>query len=173
MRKVAFAVLAMAVLLVGCTSIECSTNNTVVSQYCFMKHHEDGNDSTMVLDRYYLTVSVNHIENGADTVYLNKTGKISTLKLPVSYAYKKDTLFFDFSDTLQSSQYKTVAIDTVCISKTNELIFEGVECNPRYHHKVLSATTTHHMIDSIVVKNNYIDNDPNKVHFNLFLHPSD
>jgi hypothetical protein len=91
----------------------------------------------------------------------------------VSYAYKNDTLFFDFSDTLQNSQYKTVAIDTVCISKTNELIFEGVECNPRYHHKVLSATTTHHMIDSIVVKNNYIDNDPNKVHFNLFLHPSD
>ena len=173
MRKVAFAVLAMAVLLVGCTSIECSMNNTVVSQYCFMKHCEDGNDSTTVLDRYYLTVSVNHIENGADTVYLNKTGKISTLKLPVSYAYKNDTLFFDFSDTLQSSQYKTVAIDTVCISKTNELIFEGVECNPRYHHKVLSATTTHHMIDSIVVKNNYIDNDPNKVHFNLFLHPSD
>ena len=106
-------------------------------------------------------------------MYLNKTGNISTLKLPVSYAYKNDTLFFDFADTLQSSQYKTVAIDTVCISKTNELVFEGVECNPRYHHKVLSATTTHHLIDSIVVKNNYIDNDPNKVHFNLFLHPSD
>ena len=51
MRKVAFAVLAMAVLLVGCTSIECSMNNTVVSQYCFMKHCEDGNDSTTVLDR--------------------------------------------------------------------------------------------------------------------------
>ena len=55
MRKVAFAVLAMAVLLVGCTSIECSMNNTVVGQYCFMKHCEDGNDSTTVLDRYYLT----------------------------------------------------------------------------------------------------------------------
>ena len=172
MRKVAFAVFAMAVLLVGCTSIECSVNNKVESQYCFMKHCKDGNDSATVMSRYYLTVSVNHIENGADTVYLNKTGKISTLKLPVSYAYKNDTLFFDFQDTLKSSLYKTVAIDTVCISKTNDLVFEGVECNPRYHHKVLSLTTTHHLIDSIVVKNNYIDNDPNKVHFNLFLHPS-
>ena len=54
----------------------------------------------------------------------------------------------------------------------NEMIFEGVECNPRYHHKALSATTTHNLIDSIVINNNYIDNDPNKVHFSLYLHPS-
>ena len=173
MRKVAFALLAMAALLVGCTSIECSMNNTVVSQYCFMQHCDEGNDTTIWLDRYYLTVSVNHIENGADTVYLNKQGKTTTLKLPVSYAYKNDTLFFEFQDTVQSSLYNTVAIDTVCISKTNDLVFEGVECNPRYHHKVLSATTTHNLIDSIIVNDNYIDNDPNKVHFYLYLHPSD
>jgi len=173
MRKVTFAVLAMVVMLVGCTSIECSMNNTVVSQYCFMQHCDNGIDTTILLDRYYLSVSTNHVEDKADTVYLNKKGKISTLQVPISYTRETDILYFDFMDTLQSAQFKTIAVDTVCINKTNDLIFEGVDCNPRYHHKVLSVTTTHNLIDSIVVNNNKIDNDPSKVHFYLYLHSSE
>ena len=170
MRKVTFAVLAMVVMLVGCTSIECSMNNIVVSQYGFMQHCDDGNDTAVVLDKYYLSVSINRNDNGADTVILNKKSKISTLQLPVSYTRGADILYFDFMDTLQSAQFKTIAVDTVYIKKTNDLIFEGVDCNPRYHHKVLSVTTTHNLIDSIVVNNNKIDNDPSKVHFYLYLH---
>ena len=173
MRKVTFAVLAMVVMLVGCTSIECSMNNIVVSQYGSMQHCDDGIDTTILLDRYYLSVSTNHVEDKTDTVYLNKKGKISTLQLPISYTRETDILYFDFMDTLQSAQFKTIAVDTVCINKTNDLIFEGVDCNPRYHHKVLSVTTTHNMIDSIVVNNNKIDNDPSKVHFYLYLHSSE
>ena len=173
MRKVTYAVLAMVVMLVGCASIECSMNNIVVSQYGFMQHCDDGNDTTILLDRYYLSVSTNHVEDKADTVYLNKKGKISTLQVPISYTRETDILYFDFMDTLQSAQFKTIAVDTVCINKTNDLIFEGVDCNPRYHHKVLSVTTTHNLIDSIVVNNNKIDNDPSKVHFYLYLHSSE
>ena len=75
MRKVTFAVLAMVVMLVGCTSIECSMNNIVVSQYGFMQHCDDGNDTAVVLDKYYFTVSTNRNDNGADTVILNKKSK--------------------------------------------------------------------------------------------------
>lgn len=172
MRKVTFAVLAMAALLVGCTSVECSMNNIVASQYCFMDHVENGNDTAIKVTEYYLTVSTKKTVKMVDTVLINKKTDITTLQLPVSYNQKEDILYFDFQRLDQDSIYETVAVDTVCITKTNEMIFEGVECNPRYHHEVLSATTTHKLIDSIVINNNYIDNDPNKVHFSLYLHPS-
>ena len=136
MRKVAFAVLAMAVLLVGCTSIECSMNNTVVSQYCFMQHCDEGNDTTIWLDRYYLTVSVNHIENGADTVYLNKQGKTTTLKLPVSYAYKNDTLFFEFQDTLQKQAQQ---IQSQTSSSMKDFQLQAGNTSEEFSKKLYSA----------------------------------
>ena len=172
MRKVTFAVLAMAALLVGCTSIECSMNNIVTSQYCFMNHVENGKDTAINFKEYYLTVSTKKTMGMEDAVLVNKKTDISTLQLSVSYNQEEDILYFDFQHLVQDTIFETVTVDTVCITKTNELIFEGVECNPRYHHKVLSATTTHNMIDSIVINNNYIDNDPYKVHFSLYLHPS-
>ena len=159
MRKVVFAISAIAGLVAGCTSIECSMNNIVASQYCFMDHVKNDNDTAIKVTEYYLTVST-------------KKTDISTLQLPVSYNQKEDILYFEFQRLDQDSIFETIAVDTVCITKTNEMVFEGVECNPRYHHEVLSATTTHKLIDSIVINNNYIDNDPNKVHFSLYLHPS-
>ena len=44
MRKVVFAISAIAGLVAGCTSIECSMNNIVASQYCFMDHVKNDND---------------------------------------------------------------------------------------------------------------------------------
>lgn len=172
MRKVVFAISAIAGLVAGCTSIECSMNNIVASQYCFMDHVKNDNDTAIKVTEYYLTVSTKKTVEIVDTVLINKKTDISTLQLPVSYNQKEDILYFEFQRLDQDSIFETIAVDTVCITKTNEMVFEGVECNPRYHHEVLSATTTHKLIDSIVINNNYIDNDPNKVHFSLYLHSS-
>ena len=37
-----------------------------------MQHCDNGIDTTILLDRYYLSVSTNRNDNGADTVILNK-----------------------------------------------------------------------------------------------------
>ena len=164
MRKVVFALFAFAGLLLGCTSIDCSMNNAVAGVYDFQLVRGDSlnywNDST-------LTVVVKNIE-GKDTIIMNKKAISSNFSLPVSYTQDVDEYRF----LLQDTTYSTVAVDTIRITKTNEPIFEGVDCALRYHHKVLSVTSTKHFLDSIKVNNDYISNDLTKVHFSLYLHPS-
>ena len=163
MRKVVFALFAFAGLLLGCTSVDCSMNNSVAGVYAFLPARNDSlgnwNDSS-------LTVVVKGVE-GEDTI-MNKKAISSNFSLPVSYTQDVD----EFRFLLQDTSYNTVAVDTIRIRKNNEPIFEGVDCALRYHHKVLSVTTTKHFLDSIKVNNDYISNDLTKVHFSLYLHPS-
>lgn len=165
MRKVVFVLFAVAGLVLGCTSVDCSMNNTVAGVCAFQAGRGDslGNwkDST-------LSVVVKDV-NGKDSMVLNKKAISSNFYLPVSYTQDVD----EFRLLLQNASYNTVAEDTIRIEKTNDPIFESVDCALRYHHKVGSVTTTKHFLDSIVVNNDYISNDLTKVHFYLYLHPSD
>lgn len=169
MRKVTFAVLAIAALLIGCTSIDCSMNNLVMNHSVFIKHMENGTDTIAKVEGYYVTVSALNTDSSKEVVLVNQDFEPSELRLSMSSILEDETLYFDFEDTLGNAPIR----DEVHITKTNELVFEGVDCTPRYHHKVLSVSTTNNLIDSITVKNDYIDNDPYKVHFHIFLHPSD
>ena len=169
MRKVTFAVLAIAALLIGCTSIDCSMNNLVMNHSVFIKHMENGTDTIAKVEGYYVTVSALNTDSSKEVVLVNQDFEPSELRLSMSSILDDETLYFDFEDTLGNAPIR----DEVHITKTNELVFEGVDCTPRYHHKVLSVSTTNNLIDSITVKNDYIDNDPYKVHFHIFLHPSD
>jgi hypothetical protein len=169
MRKVTFAVLAITALLVGCTSIDCSMNNLVMNHSAFIKHRENSSDTIAKLDGYYVTVSTLNTDSSKEVVLVNRDFEPSELRMLMSSILEDETLYFDFQDTLGNTPIR----DEVHIAKTNELVFEGVDCTPRYHHKVLSVTTTNNLIDSITVNNDYIDNDPNKVHFHIFVHPSD
>lgn len=169
MRKVTFAVLAIAALLIGCTSIDCSMNNLVMNHSVFIKHMENGSDTIAKVEGYYVTVSALNTDSSKEVVLINQDFEPSELRLSMSSILDDETLYFDFEDTLGNAPIR----DEVHITKTNELVFEGVDCTPRYHHKVLSVSTTNNLIDSITVKNDYIDNDPYKVHFHIFLHPSD
>lgn len=164
MRKVVYALFAIAGLLAGCTSVDCSMNNIVAGVYGFRSL---SGDSLVKLKDYKLTVAIGN--NAAHDTLLNKQENVSTFTLPVSYILETDELHFMFLD----SENDTVAKDIVRINKTNEPVFEGTDCGLRYHHKVLSATTTTNFLDSIVVNNDYISNDLTKVHFYLYLHPSD
>ena len=139
-----------------------------MSHYVFMTHKTDGTDTIAKLESYYVTVSALNPDGNKEVLLVNQDFEPSELKLQMSSALETETLYVDFLDTLSNSEIR----DEVHITKTNELVFEGVECTPRYHHKVLSVTTTNNLIDSITVNNDYIDNDPYKVHFHIFLHPS-
>ena len=135
----------------------------------FIKHMENGTDTIAKVEGYYVTVSALNTDSSKEVVLVNQDFEPSELRLSMSSILDDETLYFDFEDTLGNAPIR----DEVHITKTNELVFEGVDCTPRYHHKVLSVSTTNNLIDSITVKNDYIDNDPYKVHFHIFLHPSD
>ena len=89
MRKVIFALFAFAGLLLGCTSVDCSMNNSVAGVYAFLPARNDSlgnwNDSS-------LTVVVKGIE-GEDTI-MNKKAISSNFSLPVSYTQDVDEFRF-------------------------------------------------------------------------------
>lgn len=164
MRKVILAVFALALMVAGCSSIDCSVYNTVAGRYRFM--NQDGDS---VKYGGYITVTSTRTIDGNDTVLVNKKANACTLQIPVSYALDTDELYISFLD----SAYTEIARDKISITKTNEPVFESVDCAPRYNHTVSAAACTHNIIDSIVVNNNKIDNDLTKVHFYLYISTSD
>lgn len=174
MRKVALFLIAIFTLMVGCTTFDCSMYNDVSGNYAFKKslkegQTEDYRDSAwMVLMDKYISVIAVRPQKDSDSI-INKWPNPKTLSIPVGFAQEEDELIFQ----LQDSEYKVIKEDTVKITKTNDPVFENVDCYPRYNHQVLSAVTTKNFIDSIVINNKSIDNDLTKVHFYLYLHPSD
>ena len=76
MRKVVFALFAFAGLLLGCTSVDCSMNNSVAGVYAFLP---DRNDSLGNWNDSSLTVVVKGIE-GEDTI-MNKKAISSNFSL--------------------------------------------------------------------------------------------
>ena len=106
--------------------------------------------------------------DGNDTVLINKLENACTFRIPMSYAQDADELRFIVTD----NQGKE-STDYVVVSKTNEPVFESVDCAPRYNHTISSISTTHNFIDSIVVKNNKVTNDPTKINIFVYLHTAD
>lgn len=174
MRKVALTLIAVLTMIAGCTTFDCSMYNDVTSNYVFKKSLKVGEedcdeaDTMQVLRDRCITVVAIRPQMDSNLV-VNKWLNPKSISIPVGFAQEEDELVFQLQDT----EYNLLAEDVVKISKTNDPVFESVDCHPRYNHQVLSATTTHNFIDSIVVKNKSIDNDLSKVHFYLYLHPSD
>ena len=162
MRKVALAVVSV-LTLAGCSSIDCAFNSKVISNYAMY----DGNDNMVALG-YYLTVSTPRVSDGQDTTLINLQGNVSSVSLPMSYAQDVDELHFILSD----STYAAVASDVVYVSKTNEPVFESVDCTPRYNHTILGVSSTHAFIDTVIVNNNKVTNDTTQVHFHIRLRSS-
>lgn len=163
MRKVVICCIAALPIMVGCTSIDCSVNSTVLCSYRFMNAKGD----SVMLGNPVSVVSARTID-GNDTVLINKLEKACTFRIPMSYAQDADELRFIVTD----NQGKE-STDYVVVSKTNEPVFESVDCAPRYNHTISSISTTHNFIDSLVVKNNKVTNDPTKINIFVYLHTAD
>lgn len=83
----------------------------------------------------------------------------------MSYSQDADEYIFAFTDTLGATRS-----DTVVVGKTNQPHFESVDCTPQFWHTITSATTTHHMLDSISINEANVNNDQSKKHIILHLH---
>lgn len=142
-------------LLTSCTSIDCSLNSLVLTQYQFTS--SDGQVLTL-LDS--LTVSTTR-KDGKDTLF-NKGSNISSFYLPISYSHPEDEFVFHFDgDSLHRA-------DTLWIKKDDIPHFESVDCNASFFHKLTDIRCTHNLLDSVVIINPSVTNDDQVIHVYLY-----
>lgn len=81
----------------------------------------------------------------------------------MSYTRDQDALFILLKDTLG----RTVR-DTIKVSKTNTPHFESVDCAMSYFHTITAVSTSHHVIDSVVLINPNVTYDTSSPHFRIY-----
>ena len=154
MRKIIPVIFLAILVMAGCTSLDCTLNNTVYTKYKL------GGNITTLADT--LTISTTKIA-GNDSVLINKDVAVDSFMLPMSYSQPEDIFYFEMRDTLHR-----VFIDTVRVSKENHPHFESVDCSPSYFHTITGVQTTHHKIDSIVINHKDVNYDAAKAHFYIY-----
>ena len=152
------SMVAVGVFLASCSSIDCSVNSLVRTQYQFTS--SDGNALTLLDSLSVVTTT----KDGKDTTILNKGVNISTFQLPISYSHPEDILVFQFSGSNGLS-----TADTVWVKKNDYPHFESVDCNAVFFHQLTDVRYTRNCLDSIVIKNPSVTNDDQVVH--LYIYP--
>lgn len=151
--------LLSAGLLAGaCSSIDCSLNNLVYTQYQLM--NSEGKVDTLADT---LTVSTKRME-GSDSVLINRNVGTTEFSLPISYSQAQDVFFVELTDTIT----KRPTFDTITVNKEDRIHFESVDCTPSYFHTLQSVSSTHHRIDSVVIINHEVNYDTSKKHFRIY-----
>ncbi|MBP3776717.1 MAG: alpha amylase [Prevotella sp.] len=103
------------------------------------------------------------ISDGKDLTLLNQATGITTYEMDISYTQPEDVFFYTLLDTLGNT-YR----DTVYVKKENYPHFESVDCQAAYFHKITEVRTTHHIIDSIVIKRSTVNYDSRNEHFHIY-----
>ena len=168
MRKL--VVIFLLTALAACTSIDCPVNNRVRAYYALKK--ADGTPDTLTKDTMWVWTQR---ANGTDTVISHQTqgslelnyfygSSASSFDLPISYTQPEDVLFVLVRNT-EGKNYR----DTIRIKKEDFPHFESVDCQASYFHQITAVSTTHNIIDSIVIKNPDVTYDATTTHFYLYL----
>lgn len=160
--------LAVAGLLVSCSSIDCPIDNIVSVQY--EVRDKAGNalpltDTLSVastrLDGENILLDITTLLNGKYNI-LNKLTGESAFSLPISQSHPEDILFFCFKDSV------TLVVDTVWIKKEDIPHFESVDCSAAFFHELTDVRHTHNAIDSLVLVNTSVTYDDKTIHFYLY-----
>lgn len=154
-------VVVALVVIYSCSSIDCPLNNRVYTQYALLT--PSGVADTMKLS---MTISTNRID-GEDSVLINKDENFTAFSLPISNGMPRDSFFVELASETAST------LDTIIVGKEDRMHFESTDCAPSYFHNLLSVSTTHHAIDSVVIKNHEVNYDTSKKHFNIYFTPRD
>ncbi len=154
MRKI-IPLLLGVIALMGCSSIDCTLNNTVYT------HYKLKGNITQLSDT--LTISTTRLNGTKDTI-INKDVDIDSFILPMSYTQPEDVFVFEMRDTVT----KKVYLDTVRVKKEDQPHFESLDCKASYFHTITGVETTHNRIDSIVINNKDVNYDATKPHFYIY-----
>ncbi|MCR5819783.1 MAG: hypothetical protein K6F94_02370 [Bacteroidaceae bacterium] len=144
MRRKLFYII-IVLFVTACDNISCPLNNTVECKYTFCD--EDGT-AISIAD----TLTVTAI--GTDSVIINRLVNGSSMSLPVSFYAPADTIILTFTDTLSRQ-----ATDTIWMEKTSTPHFDDPSCPIHMWHTISAVSSTHSLIDSIVILNTAINYD--------------
>lgn len=162
MRSLTIACLsALIAVVAACTSIDCSINSTVALQCQF---REASTGQNVALTTPITVVSQRH--DGSDTVLINLMANASCISLPLSYAGEEDV----FTIYVNDAEGNIIGTDTLRVRKTNEPVFESVDCAPHYNHTLLEATCGNNFIKEVEINKTQVTNDLSKVHIYLNLY---
>lgn len=149
--------LFIGILLVGsCSSIDCPVENLVLAHY---KFYDAEGDSLILYDSLSVTSKA---KDGSEALLLNKMTEKASFLLPLSYSLSEDILVLDFWDGMDH------LYDTLWVKKDNIPHFESIDCNAKFFHRLTGVRCTTHNIDSVVIKNSYVDFNNATVHFYVY-----
>ena len=130
--------------LSACSGEDCPINNTVRGKMAF--YDERGN---VVSYLGVLTVSV--VRPQGDSVVLNRKSGALEVPFPLSYAHTTDTIIFDYNGG--------AVYDSLYVSHINTPTLVSVDCGMAMFHTITSVASTHHMIDTLLLKSSAVDYD--------------
>lgn len=141
--------MVVALIVMGCSSVDCPLNNLVFCNYKLM------GEVTTLPDT--LTISTTR-HDGMDSVLINQQVNTDPFSLPVSFWQDVDVLYF------QCNQLR----DTVRVMKENHPHFESTDCGPNYFHTITAVRSTRNAIDSIVINNKEVTYDVTTKHLYIY-----
>ncbi|MBR1548199.1 MAG: alpha amylase [Prevotella sp.] len=123
----------------------------------------DGKPDTLGVDTMWVWTPR---ADGKDTLLVNRLCGTSatSLELPISYTQPEDVLCLLLADTV--GRYW---LDSIRIKKENHPHFESVDCQAAFFHTITGVTSTHNIVDSVVIKNPEVTYDASSPHFYLYL----
>ncbi len=154
--------IAVAIIIAGCSSIDCPLNNRVAATYKWA----DG-DAALGGDTLTVTTLRSQAE-GDDSVLVNKATAVDSITLPMSYSRTEDVFFFALTLQATEGEAERQLCDTVRIQKKDEPHFDAVDCAPTVFHTVTGISCTHNAIDSIQITNNHVTYNDAKAHFLIY-----
>ena len=86
-----------------------------------------------------------------DSVVLNQKSGTSEIFFPLSYIHKMDTLIFDYG--------VGKVYDSLYVGHAGIPTLVSVDCGMAMFHTITSVKSTHHMIDTLLLKSSAVDYD--------------
>ena len=144
-------VMSCMALLSGCDSgYDCGIEKTSYNRIVFYNIDANGVESQY---KFPEAITVSLVVNGKDSIVINHLSNTNELKVPISYTHSCDTVVFS---------YENNATDTLYVNHENIPYFISMECGLAMYHRLLSVKHTDAFIDSIAIKNDYVNFDYNE-----------
>ena len=135
---------ALVGLTTGCSGEDCPINNVVAGKMRFYNHLGDAASING-------TLSISVVRPQGDSIVLNQLYNASEVNFPLSYTHHTDTLIFDYNNG--------AVYDTLYVGHTNTPTLVSVACGTAMFHSITSVSSTHHIIDTLIVKSTEVNYD--------------
>lgn len=157
MRQAALFMATLPFLLFmteSCESISCPLNTTVECVYGFYASARPVGGSFVAGTAITVTDTISIVAMGPDSVLANRLCNQTGFKIPVSYFGDIDSLLLICVDTNMQ-----VAYDTLWVTKINKPHLDDPSCPLHMWHTITNISSTHNLIDSILINNADINYD--------------